>query len=249
MLDILATCLEDCEEISTQILDAVLENLVEPRKTERPAAVRLPPPRRPTSAPAYLRAGLPPRLLSPPPPRLLSPPPPPRPAPRFPPPTLTPRPHHGYAQYALAKAFIQRCASELQRSLHGFLQGCLPTSTAASAADESDLKDEWQTLLLELAAISADTVTYLLPQLEEVPTTRWRPPFPPPLARHVGAWERAIGGCLGAVAAQHAAEIGKDGEPWCDALRVMVYLRARAPPTPHPCCLYSPALACVLRWS
>ena len=37
-------------------------------------------------------------------------------------------------------------------------------------ADESELKDEWQTLLVELTSISPDTVTYILPQLEDVVT-------------------------------------------------------------------------------
>jgi hypothetical protein len=77
--------------------------------------------------------------------------------------------HERPAAYKLARTFLQRCATEMQKSLHSFLQGCLPT-TISPSTDESELKDEWQTLLVELTAISPDTVTYILPQLEGVVT-------------------------------------------------------------------------------
>lgn len=111
MLDILAACLEELarngDEIPQPLIDAVLENLLEPKKSQRPAG------------------------------------------------------------YSLACALIQRCTGELRKPLHAFLEGCLPTSAFGCEA-ESDLKEEWQPLLLELAAISPETVMYLLPQLEEV---------------------------------------------------------------------------------
>ena len=110
MLMILQTCVEDGDNVSQQLVDAVLENLLEPKKSERPAS------------------------------------------------------------YKLARTFLRSCAHEMQRALHGFLQGCLPTSSGPSQSDESELKDEWQNILLELCEVSPDTVTYLLPQLEGVVT-------------------------------------------------------------------------------
>ena len=54
-------------------------------------------------------------------------------------------------------------------SLHRFLLSCLPTTIGASErAEESELTADWRELLVELAAVSPDMVTYILPQLEGV---------------------------------------------------------------------------------
>ena len=69
------------------------------------------------------------------------------------------------AAYALARGVLQRCSKELQQPIHEFLQGCLPSTSATFV--ESDLRDEWPRLILELTEVSADYVCYLLPQIEE----------------------------------------------------------------------------------
>ena len=51
-------------------------------------------------------------------------------------------------------------------ALKRFLQGCLPTSS--SAVVESDLRDEWPHLLVELTSVSTYFVNHLLPQLADV---------------------------------------------------------------------------------
>eukprot|EP00316_Scyphosphaera_apsteinii_P022810 CAMPEP_0119320840 /NCGR_PEP_ID=MMETSP1333-20130426/53618_1 /TAXON_ID=418940 /ORGANISM="Scyphosphaera apsteinii, Strain RCC1455" /LENGTH=1313 /DNA_ID=CAMNT_0007327653 /DNA_START=37 /DNA_END=3978 /DNA_ORIENTATION=+ len=106
MIDILVTTLEELDVIPQPLLDAILENLVQPSKVEKRAA------------------------------------------------------------YALARSILQRCIAELQKPLHQFLQGCLPSSS--STIIESDLRDEWPVLIVELTTISKDYVSYLLPQLTEV---------------------------------------------------------------------------------
>ena len=80
--------LEDLDIISQPIIDAILENLVEPAKTEKPAA------------------------------------------------------------YALARRVLQRCTTELHDPLYHFLQSCLPS--AVVPVIESDLRDEWPQLVLEV---------------------------------------------------------------------------------------------------
>jgi hypothetical protein len=80
--------LEDLDTISQPILDAILEHLVEPAKTEKPAA------------------------------------------------------------YSLARRILQRCASELHDPLYHFLQSCLPS--AVVPVIESDLRDEWPRLIVEV---------------------------------------------------------------------------------------------------
>ena len=93
--------------MSQQLVDLVLQNLVEPRRTERPAA------------------------------------------------------------YRLAKAFLQRSAKEVHASVVRFLQSCLPSATPGEA-EAPELREEWREVLIELASAAPDTLTYLLPQLEEV---------------------------------------------------------------------------------
>ena len=71
--------------------------------------------------------------------------------------------------YRLAKDLIARCSKAMMGPLHHFLQQCLPTTvTTSEAVEESEMRDEWRSLVVELAGISPDTVTYLLPQLEGV---------------------------------------------------------------------------------
>ena len=109
MLDILNTCVEGEEGVSQQLVDQVLQNLIEPRRSERPAA------------------------------------------------------------YRLARAFLQRCANELQRAVLSFFQDCMPSTISVTGeAEGSELREDWRELLVEMAAISPDMVTYLLPQLEDV---------------------------------------------------------------------------------
>ena len=104
--DIMATLLVELDTVPQPLLDAVLENLLEPKKTERPAA------------------------------------------------------------YALARSLIARCAKPLNKPVYEFLQGCLPSSIASRT--ESELRDEWPQLLIELTSIDPEMVSYLLPQLQEL---------------------------------------------------------------------------------
>ena len=53
-----------------------------------------------------------------------------------------------------------------------FLHDCLPNALSAEAAEESELRDEWRPLVVELARCSPGTVTCLLPRLRASP--RWR---------------------------------------------------------------------------
>ena len=73
------------------------------------------------------------------------------------------------ASYNLARKVLQEPAvmEVLAPPLQSFIQGCLP-SGSAHIAEESDLRDEWPDLVLELADIVPDTLTFVLPQLQEV---------------------------------------------------------------------------------
>ena len=72
------------------------------------------------------------------------------------------------AAYELSRSLLDRCAKGLLSAIHSFLHDCLPNALSAEAAEESELRDEWRPLVVELARCSPDTVTYLLPQLEGV---------------------------------------------------------------------------------
>ena len=69
------------------------------------------------------------------------------------------------ASYALARSLLAKCAKVLHRPLNEFMQACLPTGAATI---DSDHKEEWPRLLVELASVNVDLVAYLLPQLNEV---------------------------------------------------------------------------------
>jgi hypothetical protein len=107
MKDIMATLLVEMDTVSQPLLDAVLENLVEPKKTERPAS------------------------------------------------------------HALARSLIKRCVKQFVAPVHTFLQSCLPSSIILDAP-ESELRDEWPQLILELITIDHELVGYVLPQLQEL---------------------------------------------------------------------------------
>ena len=66
---------------------------------------------------------------------------------------------------------------DLQQPLQVFIEGCLPTGSGASV--ESEIREEWPTLLKELTEIMPEIVTYLLPQLQVGPA----PPPPPARTR------------------------------------------------------------------
>lgn len=72
------------------------------------------------------------------------------------------------AAYALARRVLQRCSNELNAPLHHFLQSCLPNSTLERV--ESDVRDEWPHLVVEVASAAPDVVKYVVPQLSEVAT-------------------------------------------------------------------------------
>jgi hypothetical protein len=104
--DIMATILVEVDRVPQNLLDAVLENLLEPKKTERPAS------------------------------------------------------------HALARSLIARCIKPLAGPVHEFLHSCLPSSTAARS--ESELRDDWPQLLIEITSINPEMVDHLLPQLQEL---------------------------------------------------------------------------------
>ena len=65
--------------------------------------------------------------------------------------------------YGLARSVLSRCANFLAEPLKAFMQSCLPTSS--SVVVESDLREEWPHLFVELTSVSTDFVDHLLPQL------------------------------------------------------------------------------------
>ena len=103
------SCTWHVDTVPNPVVDAILENLIEPKRTERPAA------------------------------------------------------------HELAAHLVTKCAKQLHSSIHKLLQGSLPT-TISTNGDESELRDEWRDLLVELVVLAPDTVSYVLPQLEGVVT-------------------------------------------------------------------------------
>ena len=109
MLEILGACIEGgADGMTQQFVDIILQNLIEPRRSERPAA------------------------------------------------------------YDLTRKLIANSVDILKGPLFAFLQGCLPTtisSTDDNMAKESELKEDWPELLIELTDITHEMVQYVLPQL------------------------------------------------------------------------------------
>ena len=66
-------------------------------------------------------------------------------------------------RYELSRSLVERCSKGLLGALHAFLHNCLPNSLSAEAVEESELRDEWRALIVELASISPDTVTATSP--------------------------------------------------------------------------------------